>query len=208
MSFPSGLKNVFITSGDKSCQATIASPFFGSKYYEYELAYKRAGDILVTQAIADASLFLSVSIYPITFLYRQFLELYIKDILLRFDSDFDGEKKPYSAHDVYPLWQKLLDIVRLKIADFPKQLINMDFVDVLCATDAYFAEISALDKGSMSFRYPDNKTHKEDFFKKEIPVDIKNLKDRIDELANILFLIDETLTNIQTMEEELISQLF
>ena len=42
-----------------------------------------------------------------------------------------------------------------------------------------------------------------DFFKKEMPIDIKNLKDRIDELANILHLIDETLTNIQAMEESL-----
>lgn len=203
MSFPSEEKNVFITSGDKSRQATISSPFFRSKYYEYELAYKRAGDILVEQALEDASLFLCVSIYPITFLYRQFLELYIKDILLRFDADFDGNKKPYSAHDVYPLWHKLLDIVRLKITDFPKQLLNMDFVDILCATDAYFAEISVLDNGSMSFRYPDNKVHTENFFNKEIPVDIKNLKDRIDELANILHLIDETLNNIQTIEENL-----
>ena len=201
MSFPSEEKNVFITSGDKSRQATISSPFFKSKYYEYEIAYKRAGDVLVVQALEDASLFLCVSVYPITFLYRQFLELYIKDILLRFDVNFDGNKKPYCAHDVYPLWHKLLDIVRLEIVGFPKQLLNMDFVDILCATDAYFAEISVLDNGSMSFRYPDNKTHTENFFKKEMPIDIENLKERIDELANILHLIDETLTNIQAMEE-------
>ena len=201
MSFPSEEKNVFITSGDKSRQATISSPFFKSKYYEYEIAYKRAGDVLVVQALEDASLFLCVSVYPITFLYRQFLELYIKDILLRFDVNFDGNKKPYCAHDVYPLWHKLLDIVRLKITDFPKQLQNMDFVDILCATDAYFAEISVLDNSSMSFRYPDNKTHTENFFKKEMPIDIENLKERIDELANILQLIDETLTNIQTIED-------
>ena len=203
MNFPSEEKSVFITSGDKSQQATIASPFFRSKYYEYEIAYKRAGDILVGQAFEDASLFLCVSVYPITFLYRQFLELYIKDILLRFDVNFDGNKKPYCTHDVYPLWHKLLDIVRLKITDFPQQLASMDFVDILCATDAYFAEISVLDNGSMSFRYPDNKAHTEIFFKKELPIDIMNLKDRIDELANILHLIDETLTNIQAMEESL-----
>lgn len=201
MSFPSEEKNVFITSGDKSQQATIASPFFKSKYYEYEIAYKQAGDVLVEQALEDSSLFLCVSVYPISFLYRQFLELYIKDILLRFDKNFDGNNKPYSAHDVYPLWHKLLDLVRLNINDFPKQLLNMDFVDILCSTDAYFAEISVLDNGSMSFRYPDNKTHTKNFFNTEIPIDIRNLKERIDELANILCLIDETLTNIQTMEE-------
>lgn len=203
MCYPSKERNIFITSRDKSQQSTIASSFFKSKYYEYEIAYKRAGDILVEQALADASLFLSVSVYPITFLYRQFLELYIKDILLRFDEDFDANKKPYSAHDVHPLWHKLFDIVQLKIGYFPKQLINIDFADVLCATDKYFAEISVLDKGSMSFRYPDNKTHTKNFFKKEIPVDIKNLKERINELANILHLIDENLTNIQAFEEDL-----
>ena len=205
MSFPSMDKNVFTTSGDKSRQAKIASPFFKSKYYEYELAYKRAGDVLVARALEDASLFLSISVYPITFLYRQFLELYIKDILMRFDSDFDGNKKPYCKHDVYPLWHKLLDIVKGNITDFPQALKNMEFVDILCATDAYFAEISVLDNSSMSFRYPDNKTHTENFFNKELPIDIQNLKERIAELANILFLIDETLTNIKTMTDSVLS---
>lgn len=55
-------------------------------------------------------------------------------------------------------------------------------------------------------QYPDNKTHTENFFKKEMPIDIENLKERIDELANILHLIDETLTNIQAMEESLYEQ--
>ena len=205
MSFPSMDKNVFTTSGDKSRQATIALPFFKSKYYEYELAYKRAGDVLVAQALEDKSLFLSISVYPITFLYRQFLELYIKDILMRFDSDFDGNKKPYCKHDVYPLWHKLLDTVKGNIADFPQELRDIEFVDVLCATDAYFAEISVLDNSSMSFRYPDNKAHTANFFNKELPIDIQNLKERIAELANILCLIDETLTNIKTMTDSVLS---
>ena len=54
-------------------------------------------------------------------------------------------------------------------------------------------------KKTRSLKRPEN------FFNKELPIDIQNLKERIAELANLLFLIDETLTNIKTMTDSVLS---
>lgn len=144
-----------------------------------------------------------VSVYPITFLYRQFLELYIKDILLKFDEKFDAKKKSYCQHDLYNLWHALLPIIRENTSEFPAEFGEQTFCDVLIATDAYIAEFSAADHGSLSFRYPDDKGHNKNFFPNEIPIDLINLRDRIDELANILFLVERTLADLQTLKSEL-----
>lgn len=208
MKLPSDSKNLFVPADDKKNEATISSEFFRSKYWEYETAYKTAGDLLVNKAIEDGSLFLCVSIYPIMFVYRQFLELYIKDILLRFDKEFDSKKPPYNNHDVCNLWRRLLAIVRENKMLLLLEIEGQDFVDVLSATDAYFTELAAADRNSFSFRYPDDKAHTKYFFPNEIPVDLNNLKERIEELANVLFLIEETFTNIQTIEEELEAQMY
>lgn len=203
MNIPTVDKKIFLNTTNRENIATISSPFFRSKYWEYEIAYKQAGDILVDKSIENGSLFKEVSIYPIMFIYRQFLELYIKDILMRFDIEFDSNSKPYNGHDVYLLWGKLQDIVIHYQGEFPAFIDEFAFDEVLRATDAYLVEISKNDFNSMSFRYPDNKNHTQNYFPKERPVDLVNIKERINELANILCLIEETLVNNQMLEEEM-----
>ena len=81
MNLPSEENSIFVSSYKENQSAVISSPFFnGRKYFEYSAAYKEAGDRLVSAALEDQSLFMAISIYPIVFLYRQFIELYIKDL--------------------------------------------------------------------------------------------------------------------------------
>ena len=208
MSLPLSTKKVFISSANKAQEATISSKFFNSKYYEYEIAYKTAADVLIDEAIRNDSLFLCVSVYPIMFLYRQFVELYVKDILFRFDPEFDGRKSPYSKHNIYKLWKRLLEIVKGRLYYFPQEVENNQFMDALAATDDYMADIAIFDRDSMAFRYPDDKTHTKTFFPNEIPIDLINLKYRIDELANMLFIIEENFVNTKTTEDELNLMIF
>lgn len=164
MGYPFVGGNVFVPAVDNRNEATISSDFFASKYFEYEIAYKQAADMLVNKVIDETSLFKSVSVYPIMFLYRQFIELYIKDMLFRFDVEFNGKKKPYDGHDAYKLWKKLLRIVEDKLECFPQKIGDANFIDILSATDSYIEEIANMDNNSMAFRYPDDKTHTKAFF--------------------------------------------
>ncbi len=199
MGYPYIGGKIFISAEYKKNESTIASNFFHSKYIEYEIAYKKAADLLIEKAINEDSLFLCVSIYPIMFLYRQFLELYIKDILFRFDSNFNGNKPPYSKHNIYKLWKKLLGIVEERLELFLPEFEKDQFIEILVACDDYMAEITIFDRNSMAFRYPDDKKHTKSFFPNEIPVDLINLKERMNELANILCLIDNKFINMKVL---------
>ena len=204
MSFPNKKNKVFAVSKTNKAKATLASSFFKNQYMAYEMAYKTAGDLLVKSAIDDDSLFMDISIYPIAFLYRQFVELYIKDILLKFDDKYKTDSNLNKSHDLYALWSRLKDIVVLDDLAFPKELDNMPFEDVISSTESYIIELSKMDNMSMAFRYPDNKTHNQNFFEIETPVNLENLKDRVNEIANILCIIEESLINQKTFEEEII----
>lgn len=203
MGYPSMNRNIFVSANNKENESTISSKFFRSKYYEYEIAYKKAAEAVIEKAIENRSLFLCVSTYPIMFLYRQFLELYIKDILFQYDGEFNGKIEPYNKHDIYKLWKRLLQIVKENIVFFPQQVEDTDFMDILCATDGYMEEIAIYDQNSMAFRYPDDKTHTQPFFPNEIPVDLINIKERLNELADMLFLIENVFCEIKTMEESI-----
>lgn len=89
------------------------------------------------------------------------------------------------------------------IVFFPQQVEDTDFMDILCATDGYMEEIAIYDQNSMAFRYPDDKTHTQPFFPNEIPVDLINIKERLNELADMLFLIENVFCEIKTMEESI-----
>ena len=204
MSFPNKKNKVFAVSKTHKAKATLASSFFKNQYLAYEMAYKMAGDLLVKSAIDDDSLFMDISIYPIAFLYRQFVELYIKDILLKFDDKYKTDSNLNKSHDLYALWSRLKDIVVLDDLAFPKELDNMPFEDVISSSESYIIELSKMDNMSMAFRYPDNKTHNQNFFEIETPVNLENLKDRVNEIANILCVIEEGLINQKTFEEEII----
>ena len=202
MSFPSEEKSVFKPANDKKNEATIASAYFKSKYWEYEIAYKEAGDRLVDAAVKGDSLFLSVSVYPITFLYRQFVELYVKDLLRRFVPLNKTKAGLSGSHDLCALWHCLLDHVKENIYCFPRIIRDRDIFDILIGTDAYIAELSAVDRKSMAFRYPDDKQHENDYFKNEVPIDLVNLKERIEELANFFCTMEECLSYNRQLEDE------
>ena len=197
MIMPDKNQKVFVSADKENDNSYISSGFFKSKYWEYLIAYKNAADKLVD---CEKSLFMGTAIYPIAFLYHHFLELYLKEILMTYKNDFRlNEIK--CPHNLLELWSSLMDFLNDgAFMDFPS-LFDIDNKDLSAAT-AYFQDISEYDKTSESFRYPENKSGMR-FFDSEKSVDLKNLKARIGELANILFIIEEGLANQEIIEAEL-----
>lgn len=193
MKFPSENKCIFEYATASKSASKLGSVYFDSKKYtEYEVAYKEAGDKLVDKALEDGSLFQEVSIYPIVFLYRQFIELYIKDLLLKYSNDFLYDKKILSSHDLYQLWGVLLSLIKNSFNDLPS-IYSIELFDGLTGADSYIAELSLVDRKSMAFRYPDDKTHTKQYFQNELSVDLVNIKDRVEELANLFVYLENIL---------------
>lgn len=193
MRFPSEEYCLFMESTNSQQSSTLGSSYFDEeKYTEYYLAYKEAGDRLISVALEDQSLFKEIAIYPIAFLYRQYVELSIKNLLLKISQDFKNDKSIRGSHDLYHLWHILLDIIKKDKLSKPNVFTTEYITNALIGADAYLAELSLVDRESMAFRYPDDKSHTKSYFPNEASIDLINLKERITELANLLVYIEKS----------------
>lgn len=126
----------------------------------YSKGYKIASDVSIENAGHD-TYFL---IYPIVFLYRQYIELRLKQIILQGNSILDNsrvipeyvcnkvikvkgkEKTYYQIHKLDLLWNEAKEtIIRL----FPE-----DSQDELDAPECCIKQFSEIDKESYKYRYP------------------------------------------------------
>ena len=117
----------------------------------------------------------------------------VKDLLLKHSTNFINDKSLRRSHDIYYLWKSFREIIKQKRLSYPNVFTTDNVINALIGADAYLAELSIVDRESMAFRYPDDKTHKKDYFPNEITIDLCNLKERINELANLFVFIEKRL---------------
>lgn len=73
------MKESLFTSKFTPDPDSYMNAYSGGDWDTYAMGYKRAGDILV-QYVADNDWDQDFLVYPITFLYRQYLELRLKEL--------------------------------------------------------------------------------------------------------------------------------
>ncbi len=135
----------------------------------YAMGYEEAADILVKNVKSDNS---DLLIYPIAFLYRQAIELQLKDIILtcRGLYGFENEEIPKN-HDLLQSWsvcKKAIEHV------WPKEEDRGNVKEV----EKIIREIHTIDKKSFSFRYPVDKNNAPLLPQGLRQVSIKNLSNK------------------------------
>jgi HEPN domain-containing protein len=138
--------------------------------------YKEGADALAV-ATAERNATLDLAIYPIAFLYRQYLELkikYIIDLVRRLEQT--GRGYP-THHKLDELWTEAVQLLRQHYgADLPKELDNIQ-----CCID----EFQEHDANSMAFRYPTDKQgrlHLKDLRH----INLRNLCETMERIGNFL----------------------
>ena len=128
----------------------------------YILGYKEAADRLVVSITEDH---FDPLVYPIIFLYRQYLELSLKHLLKlmrdlqKAQGEFISEetqasdKELFGGHDLVKLWKKVREAIEDLWSDHEDMAANVDI-------EARIREFSLIDHNSQSFRYPENKKGK------------------------------------------------
>jgi hypothetical protein len=111
----------------------------------YASGYKMAADLLV-QHVIDTRVEQDLLIYPIVFLYRQFVELQLKEIILDGKKLFESSEDIPASHSITFLWNECRKIIEQVWPDG-----NKDDLDVV---EECLNEFSRMDPKSMSFRYP------------------------------------------------------
>ena len=143
---PSSRDKLFTSEEDWWNNACLDSGSNG--WILYAAGYKDAADILVAQ-VEERSAGQDTLVYPILFLYRQYLELEIKDTLRAARQLQDISSDPPVHHRIADLWTEL-----------HKHLLEIspgDSVKELQAIGRLIREFAEADPLSFAFRYPVDK---------------------------------------------------
>ncbi len=176
----------FSRPGDRWNEAKIESPT-RYRWTEYAIGHKDAADLLAEHAERNQRSNIDGLVYPIMFLYRQYLELHLKDLarelkILR--------NLPESAknHDINSLWKQV-------IADL--KLVHPDHLgDEYEEISRLVGEISSVDPGSMAFRYPDDKGGKP-YLQNINPINVRHVREVIGKIAAVLDATSSYVYNLQ-----------
>lgn len=123
--------------------AWISNPH--DKFVMYSEGYKKAAEVLYSFCKGN-SFFNNTVVYPIVFLYRHFLELRLKELIVMGYSYLDMVKDFPNNHNLLNLWNLYRNEILVNVEDFDKDALNN--------VERLIKEFNQIDGNSFSFRYP------------------------------------------------------
>lgn len=143
----------------------------------YAEGYKEAGDI-VSKWVNDNKTLQDALVYPIVFLYRQYIELVLKDIIGSVNKKKTGKYEFPIRHKIMDLWKEATTLLgTIKIETSSEDLLNVE--NILKQFDEH-------DPSSEAFRYPfytDGRQIKINLQN----INIRNLSDVVDAIHSYFF---------------------
>lgn len=149
----------------------------GGNWDIYAMGYKRAGDILV-QYVADNNWGHDFLVYPIAFLYRQYLELRLKELIFVSSRLLDQDARILKTHNLVSLWRQARPNIE---AVWP----DSETKGQLNAVEDRLKELCDIDSGSYAFRYPEDGKGTTTLTGM-VHINLKQLRDVIQGISHIL----------------------
>jgi hypothetical protein len=142
------IEPIFATDEDWHCNACLHPSYDTLELYA--IGHKKAADILVTQVMKTGR-HQDFLVFPICFLYRQYIELRLKEIIRSGRRLLDETGDFPQHHNIQHLW----DCARMIL----KKVFTGDIEppDYFSIASHVVAEFSKLDPNSFTFRYPTDK---------------------------------------------------
>lgn len=163
-----------VTDADGSRDITV-------RRYLYEEGYKRAADLLVEGARSEITP--DPLLYPIVFLYRQYLELKLKSLLNSIPWEESSESNEPPDHGLRGLWETVKGSVIPKVwPEAQPELVQ--------AVDNCVTEFQNRDPKSTEFRYAEDKEGRHQTLQNLHSVDLSNFSEVMDKMANFLDCVD------------------
>jgi len=169
-----------------------------TKFYGYIMGYKNAADILVSNVKRKKDIsFTDTVIYPIIFLYRQFIELSLKKIYFSYSHDTlkDKIKSIKEAnHNLVRIWR----IIKPRLLEYSSVNEKVDIENV----EAYIVQYQDIDPNSVIYRYPIDKKLNTTI-QNEKRLNLVKLSERIHELESFFNGVEGKLSDILDFESEM-----
>lgn len=182
MNWPKKDAKLFVDSGEYH-----ETGFFGwsstqTSFAGYIHGYKSAADELVAHLKIRRSIgYSDTIIFPVIFLYRQSIELALKETYFFYSKASLNEKigaVKKIQHQLVPMWNEVKKLL------LEESCGSSDVEDIENA-EVYIKQFSELDKSSFRFRYPITKDFTPTNSEKQ-RINLVNLKDRMDEIHAFL----------------------
>jgi hypothetical protein len=159
---------------------------FGTDFSRYAIGYKDAADALIehTQEINSGA---DLQFYPIAFLYRQYLELRLKQLLISGGHVVYNKSKLTLGHDLKRPWAEVRKILESVWPD--------TYADEMDTLGKCIEELCQLDAKSISFRYPVDTDGQPTQLGLD-RVDLVNLKGVMDRISSFLDASSDALGDI------------
>jgi hypothetical protein len=159
---------------------------FGTNFSHYAIGYKDAADALIDHTF-EKDRGADLLFYPIAFLYRQYLELRLKQLLISGGHLVYCESKLTHGHDLRKHWAEVRKIL--------ESVWPGTHADEMDALGKCVEELCQLDAKSMSFRYPVDKEGQPTLLGLQ-RVDLVNLKSVMDRISSFLDASSDALGDI------------
>ncbi len=183
--WPESSDRLFAAPGRPADEGTLA-PHAWTRLVLMAAGYREAADRLVDAVAADA-VFQDTLVYPVIFLYRHFMELELKYVLMTYGRHFDKEAD-WKSHSLVDLWAKVRPIIETAGGGINDGGAND-------AVEACVREMSTADPMSFSFRYPVEKGGRPMVLAFET-VDLGNLCRTMTKIANYFDGLDGLLDHL------------
>jgi hypothetical protein len=148
----------------------------GADWNLYAAGYKTAADMLATHVIEHANR-QDTLVYPILFLYRQYIELCVKEIIRSGLEYLDRDAKAPRGHDLGQLWAQAEKLLT--------EMFPGDSVEQVRQTGRIIRDFNKVDPQSDGFRYPENKQG-EQTLQGIRYINIENVREVVERLSIIL----------------------
>lgn len=177
--------------------AWIGNP--SNKFGLYSEGYKKAAQTLYTFYKGNG-FFRNTLVYPIVFLYRHFLELRLKELIVWGNDYLENGKDFPDHHDLLILWSQY----RMEI------LVKVDEIEakVLDNVENLVKEFNSIDQTSFSFRYPVGKMPERKPSLKIETIDLANFTDVMETLINFFDWQKDMLMHYKDLQREMMSDLY
>lgn len=116
--------------------------------HEYAYMYRESAELLMERA-CDAPGLLNVHAIPAVYMFRHYVELSLKDLLVDAGRLNDKDGTYPDKHHLEPLWRKLRAL--LEEADLGDSAEDRSTLDVV---DRMIRQLDSADPNAMAFRYP------------------------------------------------------
>lgn len=163
--------------------------------------YRKAAD-LASHKVIESQSNQDILVYPITFLYRQYIELYLKCII-RESRILLGEGSSFPEHHkIKDLWHVANALMKKIIKEYDASIpdyITKNDLKVIAKIIDDFVEI---DPESFSFRYPEDKQGNNNLDGIQY-INIRNLYDQMESLAEKLNKFDLVVGLLRDQQSEM-----